>query len=72
MTPPPVAVESAAAVAEAPPEIEPRRQGRSPSDSFSLGEADFFEREADLYKRESVESFDDLDRSGPNGRPPKR
>ena len=72
MTPPPVAVESAAAVAEAPPEIEPRRQARSPSDSFSLVEADFFEREADLYKRESVESFDDLDRSGPNGRPPKR
>jgi hypothetical protein len=72
MTPPPVAVEAAALVAEAPPEIEPRRQGRSPSDSFSLVEADFFEREADLYKRESVESFDDLDRSGPNGRSPKR
>jgi hypothetical protein len=24
-------------------------------------EADFFEREADLYKRESAENFDDLE-----------
>jgi hypothetical protein len=30
--------------------------------AFSDVEADFFDREADLYKRDSVESFEDLDR----------
>ncbi len=30
-------------------------------DAFDAIEADFFAREADLYKREAIESFDDLD-----------
>ena len=36
----------------------------TPSTAFDAVEADFFAREADLYKQEDVESFDDLDRSG--------
>jgi CheY-like chemotaxis protein len=34
----------------------------TPSTAFDAVEADFFAREADLYKQEDVESFDDLDR----------
>jgi CheY-like chemotaxis protein len=34
----------------------------TPSTAFDALEADFFAREADLYKQEDVESFDDLDR----------
>jgi CheY-like chemotaxis protein len=46
-------------------------QGRlTPSTAFDALEADFFAREADLYKQEDVESFDDLDRNG--YRPKKR
>jgi hypothetical protein len=43
---------------------------RPPSGSFNALESDFFEREADLYKRESIETFEDLDRTHPksNGR----
>jgi CheY-like chemotaxis protein len=36
----------------------------TPSTAFDAVEADFFAREADLYKKEDVENFDDLDRSG--------
>jgi CheY-like chemotaxis protein len=43
----------------------------TPSTAFDAVEADFFAREADLYKREDVESFDDLDRGRP-GVPKKR
>jgi hypothetical protein len=38
------------------------------ANSFDDVEADFFAREADLYKREAVETFDDLD--SPLGRTP--
>jgi hypothetical protein len=38
------------------------RRPRRPSSDFSALEKDFFEREADLYKEEKEESFDDLDR----------
>ena len=39
------------------------------ADAFDAIEADFFAREADLYKREAIESFDDLDpKSGGPGR----
>jgi hypothetical protein len=31
------------------------------ANAFDEVEADFFAREADLYKREAVETFDDLD-----------
>jgi CheY-like chemotaxis protein len=52
---------------------EPRRHHpRSPTDNFSAVESDFFEREADLYKRESVEDFEDLDGHRTNGPPRKR
>jgi hypothetical protein len=50
-----------------PPEPRPRAS-RPPSgphlthaSAFDDVEADFFAREADLYKREAVDSFDDLD-----------
>jgi CheY-like chemotaxis protein len=36
------------------------------ADTFDAIEADFFAREADLYKREAIESFDDLDPDGSN------
>jgi DNA-binding response OmpR family regulator len=39
-----------------------RGSGASPSsETFDPVEADFFAREADLYKREPIETFDDLD-----------
>jgi CheY-like chemotaxis protein len=38
----------------------------TPSTAFDAVEADFFAREADLYKHEAVDTFDDLDRSNPN------
>jgi hypothetical protein len=44
----------------------------TPSTAFDAIEADFFAREADLYKQEDVESFDDLDRGGPRPTAPKR
>jgi hypothetical protein len=65
---------SAPAVVPAPapqpqPQPEPTRNtGRRPSSEFNALESDFFAREADLYKHEHPESFDDLDHSrGPNG-----
>jgi len=45
----------------APILAEPAHRARTPSSSFNAVEADFFDREADLYKRESAETFDDLD-----------
>jgi hypothetical protein len=36
----------------------------TPAAAFNAVEADFFAREADLYKRETVETFDDLDSGG--------
>jgi CheY-like chemotaxis protein len=44
----------------------------TPSTAFDAIEADFFAREADLYKQEDVESFDDLDRGGSRPGAPKR
>jgi CheY-like chemotaxis protein len=44
----------------------------TPSTAFDAIEADFFAREADLYKQEDVESFDDLDRGGPRPGSAKR
>ena len=43
-------------------------------DEFDAIESDFFAREADLYKREALETFDDLDPVGglPGRRPPKK
>jgi hypothetical protein len=36
----------------------------TPAAAFNAVEADFFAREADLYKRETVDTFDDLDSGG--------
>lgn len=36
----------------------------TPSTAFDELEADFFAREADLYKKDEIENFDDLDRNG--------
>jgi ActR/RegA family two-component response regulator len=45
----------------------------TPTGAFDAVEADFFAREADLYKREAVETFDDLDPSaGGDKRSPTR
>ncbi|HEX4405139.1 MAG TPA: DUF4388 domain-containing protein [Polyangia bacterium] len=44
----------------------------TPSTAFDAVEADFFAREADLYKHEKVESFDDLDRGKRPGGSKKR
>jgi hypothetical protein len=44
----------------------------TPSTAFDAVEADFFAREADLYKHEKVESFDDLDRGKRPGGGKKR
>ena len=43
-------------------------------DEFDAIESDFFAREADLYKREALETFDDLDTVAglPGRRPPKK
>jgi ActR/RegA family two-component response regulator len=43
-------------------------------DEFDAIESDFFAREADLYKREALETFDDLDPVAglPGRRPPKK
>ena len=43
-------------------------------DEFDAIESDFFAREADLYKREALETFDDLDPGAglPGRRPPKK
>jgi CheY-like chemotaxis protein len=40
----------------------------TPSTAFDAIEADFFAREADLYKREDVEDFGDLDRGVPHSK----
>jgi hypothetical protein len=58
-TPPPVAR----------PEAIPARKKNPNSSSFNAVEADFFEREADLYKGEAAETFDDLDGAGAPPRP---
>jgi ActR/RegA family two-component response regulator len=78
-TPPPVRE-----IVDAPPPTRPRggsgpratvgSRGKTPiphltpSGAFDAVEADFFAREADLYKREAVETFDDLDSSGDSSR----
>jgi CheY-like chemotaxis protein len=70
--------EAVALDSEPPPKLEltprPRRitgnAGGIAPDAFDAIEADFFAREADLYKREALETFDDLDPVGGSPRPP--
>lgn len=63
LVPSPVTKPSGAAQAE------PTQHVRTPSNSFNAVEADFFDREADLYKKESAETFDDLEGTGGTRRP---
>jgi len=44
-----------------PPHTEAGKRALRPSSEFDALERDFFDREADLYKQEHPESFDDLD-----------
>jgi hypothetical protein len=46
-----------------------RKKNPAAASSFNAVEADFFEREADLYKGEATETFDDLDGTGAPRRP---
>jgi ActR/RegA family two-component response regulator len=70
MTPAPAVTDQGSNQTPSPTGSDPKRAARSPSDNFNAVEADFFDREADLYKRESVESFEDLDRTArPANRP---
>jgi hypothetical protein len=58
-----------------PTPIDPGAPVRStrPSGEFNALEADFFAREADLYKHDTHDSFDDLEGGGPPGaRRPRR
>jgi CheY-like chemotaxis protein len=61
MTPAPVVSGRQTNHTTAPAGSDQKRGSRPPSDNFSPVESDFFAREADLYKGESVESFEDLD-----------
>jgi CheY-like chemotaxis protein len=61
MTPAPIGTARQANHTAAPGGNDQKRSPRSPSDNFSPVESDFFAREADLYKGESVENFEDLD-----------
>jgi CheY-like chemotaxis protein len=61
MTPPPTTVARPRNHTPGPRRSDAGRGGRTPPSSFSAVEADFFEREADLYKGEKIESFEDLD-----------
>ncbi|HEX2660107.1 MAG TPA: hypothetical protein VHU40_17615 [Polyangia bacterium] len=72
LTPPPVPADIASMKTPPPvarPEAIPARKKNPNSSSFNAVEADFFEREADLYKGEAAETFDDLDGAGAPPRP---
>jgi len=43
----------------------------TPAAAFDAVEADFFAREADLYKRDAVDTFDDLDPGGGGNHDPR-
>jgi hypothetical protein len=51
-----------------PPAGEAGKRALRPSSEFDALERDFFAREADLYKQEHPESFDDLDHGRPKPR----
>jgi hypothetical protein len=44
-----------------PAHVDAGKRPQRPSSEFDALERDFFAREADLYKQEHAESFDDLD-----------
>jgi hypothetical protein len=49
-----------------PPPAVSRGGLRRPSSEFNAVERDFFDREADLYKEEPTESFEDIGRKTPS------
>ena len=61
----------AAPAAVRKPGVPANHRTRTPSNGFSAVEADFFNREADLYKGDSPETFDDLDAGSGGGSPPE-
>jgi hypothetical protein len=65
LTPAPVAVAPASKGPDSKGKLKKISHSRlTPTSAFDAIESDFFAREADLYKRDNVESFDDLDRGG--------
>jgi hypothetical protein len=72
--PPPAPPVAAEAQPSQPHAAEPGRGRHRPSSEFDALERDFFAREADLYKQDHPESFDDLEHGhrpppgGPNRR----
>jgi hypothetical protein len=64
-TPVPTTADPAAAVPTPPPAVS-RGGLRRPSSEFNAVERDFFDREADLYKEEPTESFEDIGRKTPS------
>ncbi len=80
-TPPPVAGKQASLRRSRPPGLitpapvtDPTRQapGRRASAEFDAVEADFFAREAELFKEEAHDDFKDLDHGGNKALPPRR
>lgn len=70
--PPTTATPSAPAPAAVrKPGVPSNHRTRTPSNGFSAVEADFFNREADLYKGDSLETFDDLDAGSGAASPPQ-
>jgi CheY-like chemotaxis protein len=65
-----MAVPIGAPQSEAPPRPKKQHPGggghgaATPAPAFDALESDFFAREADLYKKEAVDSFEDLERGG--------
>jgi ribonuclease E len=51
-----------------PPHAEAGKRNLRPSSEFDALERDFFAREADLYKQENAETFDDLDQGKGKGK----
>jgi CheY-like chemotaxis protein len=68
--PPPMTATPAASTGIKKPGVPSNHRTRTPSNGFSAVEADFFNREADLYKGDSPETFDDLDAGNAGGSPP--
>jgi hypothetical protein len=62
--PPPSSQDRASTEGDAPPSASTsgiRRARNAAANAFSEVEADFFAREADLYRHQAVEDFADLD-----------
>jgi CheY-like chemotaxis protein len=65
-TPPPAAIRRAPSSASNRAARSKKADLLTPAPVFDAVESDFFAREADLYKREAVETFDDLEHAQPS------